>query len=126
MSNAIQIDGASEFMGDFEIECRQRGVELFVLAPKLPNLNGRVGRIDKTWRAHVCQQFEWPSQVYGLRPHLQDFQDLYPDDRPHEGIDLPTPWGSWGHVAPRRVLGPSLIGHDPKHQPNSMTEHSDE
>jgi putative transposase len=89
---AIQVDGGSEFMGDFESECHQRGIELFVLAPKSPKLNGRVERINGTWRADFYNQFDLPYQLDELRPYLQDFQDQYNYDRPHEGIDLQTPW----------------------------------
>jgi len=37
---AIQVDGGSEFQDAFEEECRRRGIELFVLPPRSPKLNG--------------------------------------------------------------------------------------
>jgi len=34
---AIQVDGGSEFMAEFEEECRDRGIRLFILPPRSPN-----------------------------------------------------------------------------------------
>src|SRR3972149_4163591 len=35
---AIQVDGGSEFMAQFEDACKQRGIRLFVLPPRSPKL----------------------------------------------------------------------------------------
>ena len=40
----IQVDGGSEFMAVFEDRCRDNGLELVVLPPKRPDLNGCVER----------------------------------------------------------------------------------
>ena len=45
---AIQVDGGSEFMAEFEEGCRERGVRLFVLPPRSPKLNGCVERANRT------------------------------------------------------------------------------
>ncbi len=37
---AIQVDGGAEFQDAFEEECQRKGIELFVLPPRLPKLNG--------------------------------------------------------------------------------------
>ncbi|MFH1254231.1 MAG: helix-turn-helix domain-containing protein [bacterium] len=39
---SIQVDGGSEFMGDFEQACKSQNIELYVLPPKSPKLNGGV------------------------------------------------------------------------------------
>jgi putative transposase len=49
-SRGIQVDGGSEFKSVFEQECQARGLELFVLPPKRPDLNGCVERAQSTWR----------------------------------------------------------------------------
>jgi hypothetical protein len=36
--------------GVFEAECQARGLELFVLPPKRPDLNGCAERAQSTWR----------------------------------------------------------------------------
>ena len=46
-SEAIQVDGGSEFQGEFEQACRERGIRLFVL-PHSPKLNDYVERGHRT------------------------------------------------------------------------------
>ena len=46
--HALQVDGGSEFMADFEAACQQRGLRLFVLPPRSPKLNGCVERANRT------------------------------------------------------------------------------
>jgi putative transposase len=45
---ALQVDGGSEFYSDFEQECERRKIQLFVLPPKSPKLNGCVERANRT------------------------------------------------------------------------------
>jgi hypothetical protein len=45
---AVQVDGGSEFMAEFEQACADRGIHLFVLPPHSPKLNGRVERSHRT------------------------------------------------------------------------------
>ncbi|MDQ2786647.1 MAG: helix-turn-helix domain-containing protein, partial [Chloroflexota bacterium] len=47
---AIQIDGGSEFMAEFEQECADEGIILWVLPPHRPKLNGHVERMNRTFR----------------------------------------------------------------------------
>ena len=54
---AIQVDGGSEFMADFEGACQERGIKLFILPPRSPKLNGQVKRAHRT--------------------HLEEFYELY-------------------------------------------------
>jgi len=45
---ALQVDGGSEFAAQFEQARQQRGLHLFVLPPRSPELNGAVGRANRT------------------------------------------------------------------------------
>ena len=47
---ALQVDGGSEFKADFERECKRRGIALFELPPRSPQLNGHVERNNGAWR----------------------------------------------------------------------------
>lgn len=47
---AIQIDGGSEFMAEFETACRDNDIPLYVLPPRSPKLNGAVERCNGAWR----------------------------------------------------------------------------
>ena len=43
---AIQVDGGSEFMAEFENACEKKGLRLLVLPPKAPQINGAVERCN--------------------------------------------------------------------------------
>ena len=47
---APRIDGGSEFKSDFEPECQRRGITLFEVPPRSPQLNGHVDRNHSAWR----------------------------------------------------------------------------
>jgi hypothetical protein len=47
---AIQVDDDAEFMAAFETACAVKGIRLFVLPPKSPELNGAVERANGAWR----------------------------------------------------------------------------
>jgi hypothetical protein len=52
----IQIDGGSEFKAEFETYCEKKKLELFVLPPYSPKLNGAVERMQRTYEEehHQC------------------------------------------------------------------------
>lgn len=87
----IQVDGGSEFMAEFEDACRNRGIKLAVLAPKSPELNGHVERINGTWRSDFYNQYELPVDLQQLRAMVDDYTDTYNWDRPHDNLGLQTP-----------------------------------
>ncbi len=45
---AIQANGGSEFKAQFEEACQERGIQLFVLPPRSPQLHGHVERPHRT------------------------------------------------------------------------------
>jgi hypothetical protein len=55
---AIQIDGGSDFMADFEAECAAQAIAIWVLPPHSPNLNGQVERINRTFREEWWECYE--------------------------------------------------------------------
>ena len=58
---AVQVDGGSEFQGAFEDAARQRNVDLWVLPPSSPQLNGRVERRLATWRYEFLPVLRQPA-----------------------------------------------------------------
>lgn len=89
--NAIQIDGGSEFMGEFETACKELGLHLFVLPPRSPKLNGGVERANRTyteefWRCHPMR-----TAIHDLVPRLGAWEWHYNTVRPHQGISYLTP-----------------------------------
>ena len=74
---AIQVDGGSDFMAEFEIACQARGVAFYVLPPRSPQMNGAVERCNGAWRYEFYETYELPTNVEKLDPSLDSYQHLY-------------------------------------------------
>ena len=53
--SALQVDGGPEFEAQFEEECQRRCLQLFILPPRSPKLNGYVERAHRT---HIEEFYE--------------------------------------------------------------------
>lgn len=88
---AIQVDGGSEFMAEFEEGCRERGVRLFVLPPRSPKLNGCVERANRTHTEEFYQMSTAELTVAALGPELAGWERVYNTVRPHQALAYLTP-----------------------------------
>lgn len=88
---AIQVDGGSEFMAEFETACQKRGIKLYVLPPKSPELNGAVERCNSAWRYEFYAVYDLPDRLDELNPLLDAFQHRYNTWRPHGALGGKTP-----------------------------------
>lgn len=87
----IQVDGGSEFMADFEKACATRGLTLYVLPPKRPQLNGAVERAQGSWRYEFYGCFDLPHRIDKLQAHVDAFAHRYNHHRPHQALGDRTP-----------------------------------
>jgi transposase InsO family protein len=88
---AIQVDGGSEFMAEFEEACEAKGIKLYVLPPKSPKLNGGVERCNGAWRYEFYETYDLPDSIENLNPIIDSFQHLYNHHRPHGALAGLTP-----------------------------------
>lgn len=88
---AIQVDGGSEFMADFEEACQEKGILLFELPPRSPKLNGRVERANRTFREEFYDCSTCPPTVAGFKADLLRWEYLYNHVRPHQALAYHTP-----------------------------------
>ena len=88
---AIQVDGGSEFMGEFELACRDAGIPLYVLPPHSPKLNGFVERLNRTVREEFWDRHHGPFDLATLQPALRAWEIAYNTDRPHSALGYATP-----------------------------------
>jgi putative transposase len=103
----IQVDGGSEFRAEFEILCKTRGLELFVLPPKRPDLNGCVERAQSTWRYEFYGCYDLPSRLDKLQPFVDAFAHRFNHHRPHDAL---------GGLTPAEYLNLARAeGHPPSH-----------
>lgn len=61
--SGVQVDGGSEFMAGFKQACRDKRLDLFVLPPKRPQLNGAVERCNGAWRYAFYAVHDLPHQI---------------------------------------------------------------
>jgi len=88
---AVQVDGGSEFMGEFEIACQGSDLQLFVLPPRSPKLNGHVERAQRTHTEEFWERYEGDLDLPAVRPALRDWEHLYNTFRPHQALAQRTP-----------------------------------
>lgn len=89
--HAIQVDGGSEFRAEFEDACQHKGITLYELPPKRPQLNGAVERCNSTWRYEFYSTYDLEPSVEAINPILDSFQHLYNHHRPHGALAGQTP-----------------------------------
>ena len=88
---AIQVDGGSEFMAEFEESCQDREIKLFVLPPRSPKLNGHVERANRTHTEEFYEVIDSDFTVSDLREKLLEWEGIYNTVRPHQALGYLTP-----------------------------------
>jgi putative transposase len=88
---AIQVDGGSEFMAEFETACQERHVTLFVLPPRSPKLNGHVERANGTSRREFWELYDGDLELPPLQAALRTWEHEYNHVRPHQALGYHTP-----------------------------------
>jgi transposase InsO family protein len=88
---AIQVDGGSEFMAQFEDACRTRGIQLFVLPPRSPKLNGHVERSNRTHKEEFYYRLPFVDNLTRLNRLLRKWEDIHNTYRPHQALGQLTP-----------------------------------
>jgi putative transposase len=88
---AIQVDGGSEFEAVFEMECQKRGIQLFVLPPRSPKLNGGVERANRTHTEEFYEVTDSNFELADLRPKLLEWENICNTFRPSQALSYLTP-----------------------------------
>lgn len=88
---AIQVDGGSEFMAEFERFCQERQIRLLVLPPHSPKLNGHVERAQRTHTEEFYQCCSAAPTVADLGRELAKWEVRYNTVRPHQALGYLTP-----------------------------------
>jgi len=60
---AIQIEGGSEFKATFEAACAELRIQLFMLPPRSPRLNGHVERAYRTHQEEFYDLYDIPERL---------------------------------------------------------------
>ncbi len=86
------MDGGAEFEAQFEEECQRRGIRLFILPPRSPELNGYVERAHRTHTEEFYEVTESTFDLAELRIELMRWEEPYNRIRPHQALGYLTPW----------------------------------
>jgi len=68
---SVQVDGGSEFRGDFEQACKGYGIPLYVLPPKSPECNGNVERANGSAKFEFYIFYQGASNLFNLQKQLR-------------------------------------------------------
>jgi putative transposase len=89
---AIQIDGGSEFMDQFEEACRRAKILLFLNPPRRPQLNGGVERSNRTHREEFYEVEDVSLDLGEHNKQLVKYEYDHNHIRPHRSLKLQTPY----------------------------------
>ena len=89
---AIQVDGGSEFKDAFEAECQKKGIKLFVLPPRSPELNGHVESAQRTHTEEFYELTDSSFDIAELNQALRTWEHVYDTVRPHQSLGYLTPY----------------------------------
>ena len=88
---AIQIDGGSEFMAEFEEECADQEIHVWVLPPHSPKLNGHVERMNRTFREEWWECYDGAVEMIAMQEAGREGEGVYNVIRPHQALGMRTP-----------------------------------
>jgi len=101
-------------MAEFEAACQNKSLNLFVLPPKSPQLNGAVERNQGAWRYEFYESYDLPHRLDQLQPLVDAFAHRFNHIRPHDALDLATPAEYLASISQRdptvsHVLSPDTV-----------------
>jgi transposase/transposase-like protein len=84
----IQVDGGPEFRDKFEAACKNKKLPLFVLPPRSPKINGKVERLNQTWKDEFYLQNynDLPTKLDELNKKIEEWQKYYNENRIHRSL----------------------------------------
>jgi putative transposase len=82
------------------------GLELVVLPPKRPDLNGCVQRAQSSWRYEFYASYDLPNQIDWLQPLVDACAHRYDHHRPHQALGdiIPADISHASANEPRRLI----------------------
>jgi len=87
----LPVDGGSEFAAEFEQDCQQRGLHLFVLPPCSPKLNSAAERANRTHTEEFYPVTPRSLEMKKLNRVLRHWEKIYNTLRPHQSLGYLTP-----------------------------------
>ncbi len=89
---AIKVDGGSEFYGEFERGCRERGVVLYVVGRRSPEQQAYVERAQGIHGYEFYASYELPLELKELRKVVRQWEYICNFVRSWRSLKGKTPW----------------------------------
>jgi transposase InsO family protein len=83
----------------FDKICRENGIEHLLTAPRSPTTTGKIERFHRTLRTEFLMEKRFESFDHA-QTQLDLFVDHYNTQRPHQSLDMATPWSKFTVAAP--------------------------
>ena len=87
---AIQVDGGSDLMNDFEEVCHELAIPLFVLSPAKPTYNSKIELSNRIFREEFYEDLS-EDTIVGVRRELVKFLHKYNSYHPRYSLRGLTP-----------------------------------
>lgn len=84
---SVQVDGESEFRGEFEEYCYEQGIKLYVLLPSSPKMNGYVEGANEIYRYEFWNVYEIFNTIEEARKLLKKYEIKYNCERMHQSLN---------------------------------------
>jgi transposase InsO family protein len=78
-------------MVQFEHDCVEKGIQLFVLPPRSPKLNGHVERAQRSHAEDFYDYYMGDLDLKSINEALREWETFYNTVRPHHSLNLKTP-----------------------------------
>ncbi len=88
---AIQSDGGSEFLKDFQAASAELRITHYFNRPRYPQGNGRIERSFRTDEEEFYQVVDLPTDIGGLEQALIAWNHTYETVHPHQALGYQTP-----------------------------------
>lgn len=89
---SIQVDGGGEFMADFELVCKKKGIKLYVLPPRSPKLNAFIERSNNTAHYEFYAVHSKWKDIDDPKTNLRGLVAFYNQIRPYLHLKYLTPY----------------------------------
>ena len=83
----------------FDKICRENGIEHLLTAPRSPTTTGKIERFHRTLRTEFLMEKRFAS-FDAAQGELNEFVDLYNHHRPHQSLDMATPFSKFNVATP--------------------------
>lgn len=105
----IQTDNGSEFLKEFEKECRNKSIPHYFIYPRQPKQNSYVERSHGSDEREFYQQGNVWQNTEKMNEEIEKWQNVWNNFRPHEALNYQTPRAYFEGLKSRNLATKDVI-----------------